>query len=136
MSRSGYSDDLDPRALNIWRGAVESAIRGARGQAPLREMLTVLDAMPEKRLIADELIKADGEVCALGAVARHRKLDVSGVEATDRDAVAELFNIAPALAAEIVFENDGDFCWPKCTPEKRFEYMHAWVSRRIRPEAP
>jgi hypothetical protein len=28
MSRSGYSDDLDPRDLAMWRGQVASIIRG------------------------------------------------------------------------------------------------------------
>ena len=64
MSRSGYSDDCSGRELNLWRGAVESAIRGKRGQAFLREMLVALDAMPEKRLIAGELVTPTGEVCA------------------------------------------------------------------------
>lgn len=32
MSRCGYSDDYDQWALIRWRGAVESAIRGKRGQ--------------------------------------------------------------------------------------------------------
>jgi hypothetical protein len=38
-----------------WRGAVASAIRGGRGQAFLREMLAAMDAMPVKRLVANEL---------------------------------------------------------------------------------
>ena len=67
MSRSGYSDECDGWDLIRWRGAVASAIRGQRGQAFLREMLSALDAMPEKRLISEEL-ERDGEVCAMGAV--------------------------------------------------------------------
>lgn len=55
MSRSGYSDDLDSWSMIRWRGAVTSATRGARGQAFFREMLAALDAMPEKKLIADDL---------------------------------------------------------------------------------
>jgi hypothetical protein len=38
MSRSGYSDDIDSAddqwALIRWRGAVKSAIRGARAGVP------------------------------------------------------------------------------------------------------
>lgn len=51
MSRSGYVDDCDDMlALGRWRGAVRSAIRGARGQSLLREALVILDALPpEKR---------------------------------------------------------------------------------------
>ena len=62
MSRSGYSEDCDGWALVRWRGAVKSAIRGQRGQAFLRELLAALDAIPDKRLIAEELVDAQGAV--------------------------------------------------------------------------
>lgn len=58
MSRSGYSDDDDDDGgsrLNLWRGAVERAIKGKRGQAFLRELGAALDAMPDKRLTTGEL---------------------------------------------------------------------------------
>lgn len=134
MSRSGYSDDCDGWSLIRWRGAVESAIRGKRGQALLREMLAALDALPEKRLIAGELVNEGGECCALGAVALRRGLPVTGVDPEDREQVAALFDIAPALAAEIVFENDGDFSYRKVTPEQRFERMRAWVVANLRAD--
>ena len=56
MSGSGYNDDCDGWALIRWRGAVASAIRGRRGQAFLRDLLAALDAMPDKRLVADALV--------------------------------------------------------------------------------
>jgi len=60
MSRSGYSDDCEDNWSWIcWRGAVKSAIRGKRGQAFLRETLAALDALPERKLIAKDLIKTD-----------------------------------------------------------------------------
>lgn len=132
MGRSGYSDCLDSTELNLWRGAVESAIRGARGQKLLRDMLAALDAMRQKRLVADELLRADGEVCALGAVALARRIDVDGVAPEDREQVAQLFDIAPALAAEIVFENDQDFSYSRETPEQRWVRMRAWVAKQIK----
>ena len=55
MSRSGYCDDLDPLDLGRWRAQVASAIRGKRGQKLLKELLTALDSMPKKELIANEL---------------------------------------------------------------------------------
>ena len=56
MSRSGYHDNMDdPLELGRWRGRVASAIRGKRGQRLLRDMLAALDAMSEKRLVADEI---------------------------------------------------------------------------------
>lgn len=56
MSRAGYCDDIeDPLELGRWRAQVRSATRGKRGQKLLRDLLAALDAMPEKRLVADEL---------------------------------------------------------------------------------
>ena len=45
MSRSGYSDDLEPWDLIRWRGAVNSAIKGKRGRALLQKMADALDAL-------------------------------------------------------------------------------------------
>ena len=106
MSRSGYSDDCDGWALIRWRGAVTQAIRGARGQAMLRELMQALDALPEKTLAADSLVTADGEYCALGALGRARGIDMSTIDPEDCAAVAGAFGIAKALAAEIMFLND------------------------------
>jgi hypothetical protein len=131
MSRSGYSDDCGGWDLIRWRGAVTSAMRGERGQAFLREMADALDAMPEKRLIPSALVCADG-VCAMGAVAAARQLSTEKVDEYDRDAIAALLGIAPALAAEIASENDNDFGWRRDeTPEQRWERMRNWVSEHI-----
>ena len=106
MSRSGYSDACDDQwGLIRWRGAVNSAIKGARGQQFLRELAAAMDAMPDKRLIADEL-QADGAYCTLGVIGAARGLDMDKVDPYDRDAVSALMNVAPALAAEVMFEND------------------------------
>ena len=132
MSRSGYSEDIEEWALIRWRGAVASAIRGKRGQAFLREMLAALDAMPEKRLIDCEL-EVNGEVCALGSVGKARGLDMSELDPEDRYTVANVFGIARAMAAEIVFENDdGAGYWSKETPEARWHRMRAWVVSNLK----
>lgn len=132
MSRSGYSDDCDGWSLIRWRGAVTSAIRGNRGQAFLREMLAALDALPDKRLIAHDL-EAGGAVCAIGSVGKSRGLDMSGIDPEDKDAVAAKFGIAPALAAEIVYENDEFREWAavKETPEQRFIRMRQWIEGHL-----
>lgn len=129
MSRSGYSEDLEPWNLIRWRGAVNSAIKGKRGQALLLEMANALDAMPVKRLISDELVSKEGEVCALGAVAKHKSLNVGGVDAYDFEEVATVFNIAEALAREIAAENDDLYCNEE--PEKRWQRMRKWVSENL-----
>lgn len=46
MSRHGYSCDIDDNwALIRWRGAVNSALKGARGQQLLRDIIAALDAL-------------------------------------------------------------------------------------------
>lgn len=141
MSRSGYSDDGDQWDMIRWRGAVSSAIRGKRGQAFLRDLLAALDAMPEKRLVANSFQRDDGCVCTLGALAKVRGIDTKPLETDYEEAdtrrVGEVFGIPGALAAEIMFENDDDFdCGAReDTParqEQRWRYMREWVAKRLR----
>jgi hypothetical protein len=132
MSRSGYTDACEGWDLIRWRGAVRAAIRGHRGQAFLKEMLAALDAMPNKRLIASNLITFDGEVCAMGALGRTRGLNMRAINPDDRRQVADLMGVAPALAAEIAYENDE--YWQPETPEQRFTRMRNWVMEQIAPE--
>lgn len=131
MSRSGYVDGLDPFDLGRWRGWVMSAIRGKRGQAFLREMRDALDAMPEKRLITNELFDSDGEKCALGVVGAARNLDMTNLDPEDPEAVAQAFGVSEKLIREITWENDDVESW---TPEKRWSYMRRWVSSHIREQ--
>lgn len=127
MSRSGYSDDCDGWALIRWRGAVNSAINGARGQKMLRDLRDALDAMPVKELVANDLENSEG-VCALGALGRMRGIDMTKLDPEDAAGVAEAFDIAYALAKEIVFENDeyGD----------DYEYVTVKVVGPLRPGYP
>lgn len=161
MSRSGYTDECDDQwGLIRWRGAVASATKGARGQAMLRELLAALDAMPEKRLVAQAL-EADGEFCTLGVLGKVRGIDLASIDPEDYDAVAAAFGVAPALVREIVFENDEtivdhkwaefEVCGPmrpsypdwgrhdrsrvvddETAPERRWQYMRAWVASQIK----
>lgn len=137
MSRSGYTEDFDCGDNTGWlyRGAVESAIRGRRGQAFLKELLAAMDALPEPKLINGELVTKDGAVCAIGSVGRKRGIDMSELDPEDAEGVAGAFGIAPALAREIVFENDDEFrlIAGNETPTQRFDRMRRWVESNIRP---
>lgn len=137
MSRSGYSDDLDQWALIKWRGAVAAAIRGQRGQELLHGLASALDALPEKRLIAHELITDTHEVCALGAlgVACQRVEALAAVDPEDYEQVARFFNIAEALAREVQYVNDDCGPWEGETPEARWTRVRRWVAEQI-TEAP
>lgn len=130
MSRSGYSYDLDNWDLIRWRGAVKAAMHGKRGQAFLREMAAALDAMQIKRLCRDDLENEDGEYCALGAVGRARGMtDMRDADTYDREAIANRFGIAEAMAAEIMAENDE---FSRETQEQRWEHVRAWVAAAIK----
>lgn len=131
MSRSGYSDDTDQWDLIRWRGAVTSAIRGKRGQQFFRDLLAALDAMPEKRLIADELETPEGNVCAIGALGKARGVDMREIDPENYDRVANVFGIAAPLAQEVVYMNDEGGSW-KETPEQRFYRVRGWVARQIK----
>lgn len=169
MSRSGYSDDYgddygddDPLALGRYRAQVNSAIRGKRGQALLRELLAALDAMPEKRLVAGEL-EEDGEFCALGVVGQARGLNLAAIDTYDAESLAPQFNIAEQLAREIMWVNDDfvsntkwievEICGPvrPCYPDwgrhtqsisvpnehagfERWQQVREWVEKHITKE--
>ena len=138
MSRSNYSDDCNGWSAIRWRGAVNAAIKGARGQKLLRELATAMDAMPEKRLIADQLANADGEFCALGVVGNARGIPreiLLDVDPEDAGAIASLFDIAPALVKEIVYMNDDDDCRLR-KPQTRWSCMREWVRDQINEAKP
>lgn len=140
MSRSGYNDDWndDDRAnwrMIRYRGAVTSAFRGKRGQAFLKEMQAALEGLPNKRLIANNLMHG-GEVCALGAVGVARRKDMRGLKYHDQDEceaaeeIAYFFGIANSMAREIMYENDE--MGYKTTPEQRYNRMLRWVESQIK----
>jgi|SRR6185312_5829313 len=133
MSRSGYSDDYDSNYLYLYRGIVNRAIGGKRGQAFLQELASAMDAMREKRLIDHELINETGEMCTIGVVCKARGLDVSCVAVEDADSVGRLVDIARSMAAEIEYENDE--CGPSDeTPEQRWIRMRKWVSDNLKSQ--
>jgi len=68
----GENDEEDyPNQFALQRQAVENALAGRRGQALLREAEAALLAMPDKRLIAHDIVR-EGQVCFVGAIAAHR----------------------------------------------------------------
>lgn len=153
MSRSGYTDDngdYKQWRLIMYRGAVKSAFRGARGQAFLKELRDALDAMPVKELIAQSFKVEDGAVCALGAVGARRGLDMTKHNSADDDyddgegaaSAAHELGIAEAMAREIVWTNDEgsrgyrteDGKWRDERPDERWARVRMWVWRKILPD--
>lgn len=148
MSRHGYDDDSgfdsteDQWAYIRHRGAVESALRGKRGQAFLKELGAALDAMPEKKLVKGEL-EADGQFCALGIVGAARGLDVAKIDTFDWEKLSDVFGIAESMARQIMWTNDDgliedywqreELCGP-VTPEHYFAYPWYEHSKEMRIE--
>jgi hypothetical protein len=143
MSRHGYVDDdwdeSSQWAMIRWRGAVRAAERGAKGQKFFRDLVEALDAMPVKEL---HVISLAGDcVCAMGALARHRGVDMSKAqtELEDEDGdhewatefAGDILGIAPALAKEVAYEND-EGVWSE-TPAQRWARMRRWAAAKIAP---
>lgn len=129
MSRSGYTDECEGWGLIRWRGAVNAAIKGQRGQQLLRDLVTALDAMPHKELARD-VLEENGEVCALGSVGQLRGLPIGEIDPEDSDSIATAFNIAPALAKEVMWENDESYYGE--TPEQRWKRMREWAVSNLK----
>ena len=133
MSRSGYMEggcdsQEEQWALIRWRGAVNSAMTGKRGQQLLIELRDGMDAMAEKKLIADHIEK-DGCFCALGVVGKNRGMDLSSINPHEAGQVSSAFNIAQAMAREIVYMNDEH--WDLETDEERWLRVRGWVQHNI-----
>ena len=161
MSRSDYLEDCDDTWSAIrWAGAVKSAINGKRGQDFLKELIERLDDMPKKELIGDSLVTVEGQYCALGVVGSARGIDLTKIDPDDFDQVAKQFGIAPAMAREIVYENDeqvDDYDWVTVTicgplrspyerhtqsvrvqvdnvPKLRWKHMRNWAQTNLKKE--
>ena len=136
MTRSGYTDDWDSESigrLNLYRGAVERAVKGKRGQELLRDLVEALDSLPEKRLITSELEDGLGSYCALGAVAHHRGVDVSDLDPYDDiDVLAKRLDVAESMVREVVHLND-EVVWDigAEAQSKRWHYMRRWAEREV-----
>lgn len=147
MSRCGYSYcDYDEWAAIMYRGAVKSAVRGARGQKALVDLVEALDAMPEKRLARNTFGNKCG-VCALGAVARHRGVDLADLEpdlgddpagadpdyvdAIDSAKLGERLDIAESMAREVMWHNDDAYDNSQRCQEMRWSSMRKWALRNM-----
>lgn len=136
MSRSGYSSDYSGNEIAMWRGIISSATRGKRGQRFFRDLVAALDAMPAKRLIDGDLETDEGEVCALGALAKQKGAALEPDDTYDYEKLGSAFDIAHQLAQEVMYENDEGGPWrphhEKETPEERWQRIRAWAVSQIR----
>lgn len=128
MSRSGYTDDCDE--LELYRGRVANTIKGKRSQSFLKELAEEMDRMPEKILIAEELIDGEGDCCTIGVVVKSRGLDPKSCDYDEPEEVGGLVGISSIMAAEIEFVND-EMGKRDETPSDRWIRVRKWVARKI-----
>lgn len=157
MSRIEYDEDMHRAGIALQLGREKQAISSKRGRAFLLELERVLVAMRPQRLISDVLCDQQGEVCALGAVARSRLVQqgVSWAEAElalcpyngpdpwldgepDLDAgryAMKHLGITATMAWLIQEAND-DPIGPHRTPEQRHTYVLGKVRAMIAGRLP
>jgi len=129
--RINFSDDEDyPGQFDLWQGNCERSLRGKRGQTELRELREALLGLLEKRLILNLLYDGSGDVCAVGAYAKHKGLDLSKFDPEDEtDQVGIEAGMPRLVAWKIVEVNDYQF--ESLTPEQRYEKMLRWVESKL-----
>lgn len=105
------------------------------GQKFMRELITALDALPEKRLITD-LLSDGSDCCALGAVGRLRGVtrDEMYKIGDDGRRARDLLCITRELADSVTAENDY-FGELGTTPRERWQHMRAWAESQLMPVA-
>ena len=88
--------------------------------------------MPEKILIADDLIDNEGSPCALGVMFKSRGISSEGIDIEDSRHIGKLLNISRPMAAEIEYIND------ECSYRDKFEHptlrwlrVRAWVDENL-----
>lgn len=153
--RIGYSDDEEYGGqFELWQANCRRSLKGKVGQAALRRLEAALLALPDKRLIAGDLVDDEGGVCAIGALALHEDKitdDMRALSECDMEDVGVELGMPRLVAWKVVEMNDLQFNgldlvflegperWPAerpyahvpVTPEVRYERMLAWVREQI-----
>jgi hypothetical protein len=151
MTRSGYTDDFGddyPGQMELYRANVRRSILSAKGQARLKELRDALEAMPEKRLVANVFLEPDN-ACALGIWARaHRGANavldaaVDGFNGDDHETADLLrqFGWPKLVVLDLIYQNDRhETAWEpdRCGPHEYpgdYRNPRSWPIRRWRDE--
>ena len=106
MSRVSFSEEeYFPGQFDLWQANCLRSIKGQKGQVALRELEQALLALPEKRLIREELITEDG-VCAIGALALYRNYEPEADPECEMEEVGIELGLPRLVAWKIVAMND------------------------------
>jgi hypothetical protein len=152
--RINYTEDEDYSGqFNLWQANCQRSINGKAGQKALKELEAALLALPEKRLIADELEDSEGEVCAIGAVKKYRGVEVKA-DPEEMEEVGVELGFPRMVAWKVVALNDieidghyveaagptacGNRLWVfvHATPEERYEKVLDWVRKQTTKQEP
>lgn len=148
MSRNfdgdGYAD-WDPLAEGRWNARVKAVMGGRPALASFRELEAALLALPAPRLIEGEICTEEGDVCAVGAFALHKRVQEGwgdrktvlvdmrrlyvGAGAMTTAGLGEDSGMTFTLAWLVGEMNDSDY--PRWTPEERYAAMLAWTRENI-----
>ena len=128
MSRINYTEDEDfPGQFELWQANCDRSLKGRKGQRELQVLREALLALPVKHLAHGVLETADGEMCAIGAYAKHKGLDLSHFDPDyASDEVGKAVGMPPLVAWKVVEMND-EWFGHEFTPEQRYKKMLAWV---------
>lgn len=130
--RINYTEDEDfTGQFDLWQANCERSARGRQGRQELAQLRDALLAMPDKRLILGSLEDEEGGVCAIGAYAKHKGMDLSKFDPdSDTDEVGIAGGMPKLVAWKVVSMNDHEL--DHLTPEKRYEQMLAWVESKLK----
>lgn len=137
--RISYSEDEDfPGQFGLWQANCVRSIKGKAGQTVLRELELALLALPEKRLIADELQTVAGEVCAIGALVKYCGIEKTQSDPEEMEDVGVELGLPRLVAWKVVALNDVEIqghyeqgIYQPVTPEERYKRVLKWVQRQI-----
>ena len=134
--RINYSEDENfPGQSEMWQANCRRSIRGKQGQEELRALRDALLELPDKRLIHGLLTDEDGGVCAVGAYAKAKGLDLQTFDPEgETDEVGIVAGMPKLVAWKVVEMNDMEL-HSGFTPEERYVKMLAWVEHQLFPEA-
>lgn len=133
--RISYSEEENyPGQFELWQANCRRSLRGKSGQKELRALRDALLALPDKRLIHGLLVNEDGEVCAVGAYAKHKGLNLEQFDPRDStDEVGVKAGMPDLVAWKVVEINDIEFS--HLTPEDRYARVLGWVEEQLSPKA-
>lgn len=155
-SRINYTDEEDhPGQFALWDANCSRSIKGKAGQRELRELEAALLALPNKRLVSGALSTDDGDVCAIGAYAKHKGVNLADYDPEhESDEVGVDAGMPRLVAWQVVALNDItlDTVWEVAhgpvrlghgqykagipyvrdmTPEERYEKVLAWTRKQL-----